>query len=712
MANPDIFDAFNTCIDRINAGETLDSCLADYPEHADRLRQLLTTGQWVYRAQQYPNAEISADRTQSRARLFSRNQKSKSPPPNGNRKRWLYRMAALTAATILVFVGVIALFSPMGNGKRLSSIELTSAAITDRNSTTVALLQASQTSVAQLIDPAVIMAPIIIITLAPPTLPENPDAALIPTSVMLMSPQPFGTPLPTLSTFVMQEFSLPTAAVGATMQPVFPTPTPALSATPLPIPAQILSLNAGEIDDNARWDNYLQYRQNYLQALSSTVHDIDVTGRQIIRVTDRNGFPVLGARVVVLVGETFLTESRTYSNGQTLFFPNANPLGRGAQSYRVQIEKDSAMVEFTLIPGQSSIWNVTLDGVNPPRTPAQMDILFLLDSTGSMADEISVLQNNILGISSQIAQFSGNAVDVHYGLVTYRDRGDAYITRIFDFVPDVHLFQNSLSSIQADAGGDTPESLNEALHAAVQNVSWRSDEAIKLIFLVADAPPHLDYGVDYDYAQEMMVAAGHGIKIHPIASSGLDPSGEYIFRQLAQYTLGHFIFLTYDQGTSGTPGDSRPDLSVGEAASPANQNQGDYTVERLDELVLRLINDELIARNTRLTDGIGSFPTLYPPTCLPPPSYFWTPTPHVQSPENNALPPTITPTFTPSPTYTPTFSIQSTKNDTLPTNNLLSALSPLMIASLVVAGGVFVYSINSRHQPPKRKNYEIIEPTD
>jgi hypothetical protein len=327
---------------------------------------------------------------------------------------------------------------------------------------------------------------------------------------MLMSPEPFGTPLPPtvndvalsatpLATLLSPEtLSLPTAILGATMQPTFPASTPALSATPIPPPAQVIPLNAGEIDDNARWDNYLQYRQNYLQFNSASVHDVDVTGRQLIRVTDRSGFPVLGARVVTLVGETVIGESRTYTNGQTLFFPNANPIGRGAQSYRVQIEKGSAMAEFTLIPGQSSIWNVTLDNITPLRMPVQLDVLFLLDSTGSMADEISVLQSNILSISSRIAQFSGNAVDVHYGLVTYRDRGDAYVTRSFDFTPDVHHFQASLNSVQADAGGDTPESLNEALHTAVQQISWRGDDAIKLIFLVADAPPHLNYLVDYE----------------------------------------------------------------------------------------------------------------------------------------------------------------------------------------------------------------------
>jgi hypothetical protein len=214
-----------------------------------------------------------------------------------------------------------------------------------------------------------------------------------------------------------------------------------------------------------------------------------------------------------------------------------------------------------------------------------------------MGDELAQLQNNILGISSQIDSLPGN-IDVRYGLVTYRDRGDAYVTRIYEFTPEVGSFQVSLNSAGA-AGG---ESLNEALHNAIQNVSWRGDDTVKLVFLVADAQPHLDYPQDFDYAEEMQVAAQSGIKIHPIASSGLDQVGEYIFRQLAVHTMGHFVFLTYEQGTAGSPGIERPDLNVGTPDNPmTQQDQGDYTVERLDDLVLRLITDELSALSVRAT---------------------------------------------------------------------------------------------------------------
>jgi hypothetical protein len=218
--------------------------------------------------------------------------------------------------------------------------------------------------------------------------------------------------------------------------------------------------------------------------------------------------------------------------------------------------------------------------------------MFLIDATGSMSDEIQQLQDNILDISRQIDALPGN-VDVRYGLVAYRDFDDAYVTRVHDFMPDVRQFQQVLLQLQADGGGDYPEALNEGLNEALNNVAWREENTVKLVFLVADAPPHIDYNNGLDYSLMMFDSLAKCIKIHPIASSGLQPEGEFILRQIAQVTMGHFIFLTYDDGTPGTPGDERPDLEVGTPED--EQGIGDYSVSQLDEMVLRLITDELAA---------------------------------------------------------------------------------------------------------------------
>jgi hypothetical protein len=140
-------------------------------------------------------------------------------------------------------------------------------------------------------------------------------------------------------------------------------------------------------------------------------------------------------------------------------------------------------------------------------------------------------------------------------------------------------FTDALSEIQAEGGGDYPESLNEGLHQALHLPEWRVADTVSLLFLIADAPPHLDYPQDYDYAKDVFAAVENGIKIFPLASSGLDDQGEYIYRQLAQITGGKFLFLTY--GPGGAPGDD------------TTHHVDDYSVLSLDDLVVRLVEEQL-----------------------------------------------------------------------------------------------------------------------
>jgi hypothetical protein len=164
-------------------------------------------------------------------------------------------------------------------------------------------------------------------------------------------------------------------------------------------------------------------------------------------------------------------------------------------------------------------------------------------------------------------------------MTIYRDRGDLFVSRTFEFAPDVEKFSEELRNIAAEGGGDYAESLNEGLHNAIHMPEWRVEETVSLIFLVADAPPHLDYANDYNYAEDVFEAAERGIKIFPLASSGLEDQGEYIFRQLAQVSSGKFLFLTY--GAGGVPGDE------------TSHHVDDYSVLSLDELVVRLVEEEL-----------------------------------------------------------------------------------------------------------------------
>jgi hypothetical protein len=343
--------------------------------------------------------------------------------------------------------------------------------------------------------------------------------------------------------------------------------------------AQGAPLKAGDVDDNADFASYLEYLRNYS---GPPARQADVSERYILTVVNDKQQPVLDARVRLFDGQQQVFEGRTYAGGKTIFFPRALNLSGNTTALRVQVEKGNSTVDGTLSRGQDGDQTFVLRGAAAlPKTP-RLDVLFLLDSTGSMGDEISRIQNTIASIAERIDRIEPRP-DLRFGLVAYRDRGDEYVTRVYDFTPDIALFQQLLASVRADGGGDTPESLNEGLHEAIQGVKW-ADDAVRLTFLVADAPPHLDYPQDYNYLQESQVAVARGVKVYTIAASNSDDEAEYVFRQLSQQTLAHFIFLTYQPGqNAGAPGDT----------TTHHVDPAAFTVERLDDLVVQVVQHEL-----------------------------------------------------------------------------------------------------------------------
>jgi hypothetical protein len=138
-----------------------------------------------------------------------------------------------------------------------------------------------------------------------------------------------------------------------------------------------------------------------------------------------------------------------------------------------------------------------------------------------------------------------------------------------------------LSDVVADGGGDTPEALDEALAAALGEASWRDPgTTVQLMFLVADAPPHVDRQVPTPYTVSIADAAARGITIHAIAASNTDDQAELVFRELAQSTGGRFVFLAYDTG----------EVALGPST---DIDSLDYEELPLGDLVVRLVTETL-----------------------------------------------------------------------------------------------------------------------
>jgi hypothetical protein len=208
----------------------------------------------------------------------------------------------------------------------------------------------------------------------------------------------------------------------------------------------------------------------------------------------------------------------------------------------------------------------------------ELDVQLVLDTTGSMGDELAYLQSEFDSIAKQVRTRFPNLTP-RWSLVLYKDRGDAYVTRPFDFTSDPARFQRDLAAQSAGGGGDFPEAVIPALdHGLAQG--WRRDDSVsKIIFWVADAPPH--HGEGSQLAALARKARDMGVRIYPIASSGIDDATEYQMRATAQLTGGRYVFLTDDSQVGH--GHAEPHIPC-------------YAVTRLDHAVVRMIDTELSGR--------------------------------------------------------------------------------------------------------------------
>ncbi|HKQ69844.1 MAG TPA: vWA domain-containing protein [Polyangiaceae bacterium] len=210
-----------------------------------------------------------------------------------------------------------------------------------------------------------------------------------------------------------------------------------------------------------------------------------------------------------------------------------------------------------------------------PTPRETLDISFVIDTTGSMGDEIRYLQGEFLAISKTVAMKYPNAAP-RWSLVLYRDVGDQYVVRPFDFTADPTVFQSELAAQSAGGGGDFPEAPEQGL-AAMEALAWRAEpNAAKVAFWVADAPHHDTNAVAF--AATLDKIRTKGVHVYPVASSGIDEFTELTMRTVAQYTLGRYLFLTNDSGVGGDH--KLPSIPC-------------YFVTKLDNAILRMVDIEL-----------------------------------------------------------------------------------------------------------------------
>lgn len=196
-------------------------------------------------------------------------------------------------------------------------------------------------------------------------------------------------------------------------------------------------------------------------------------------------------------------------------------------------------------------------GVKLTDARPSVEVCFVLDTTGSMGGLIAGAKEKIWSIANDLTN-ADPSPRLKIGLVAYRDRGDDYITRNFSLTDDLDSVYENLMGFQAAGGGDGPESVNQALDDAVNNIKWSpGKDTLKIIFLVGDFPPHMDYKDDIKYPDTCKAAVRKEIIINTVQCGNHSPT-TLIWKEIAHLSEGSYAAIEQGGGMAAiaTPVDA------------------------------------------------------------------------------------------------------------------------------------------------------------
>ena len=169
----------------------------------------------------------------------------------------------------------------------------------------------------------------------------------------------------------------------------------------------------------------------------------------------------------------------------------------------------------------------------------RLDIVFVLDCTSSMEDEINDLKANLVGI---VRILQRTVESIHIGFVAYRDEGDDFITKPFPITDVEGSGLNRLiefvNSLEAAGGGDDQEAVDIAMREA-RDLIWRN-EVKQVMVVIGDVSAHNDdIETCYDIATNFR-ARPTTSKVSSVYANSEDGYA-FFFRNIANRGGGEFV---------------------------------------------------------------------------------------------------------------------------------------------------------------------------
>ena len=336
-------------------------------------------------------------------------------------------------------------------------------------------------------------------------------------------------------------------------------------------------LTAGRWKDNDNWPFFVNLVNSGIISFPS--FGIDPRNRIEVNVYDLDG-ETLANEVVRLYSDEgeLIWEARTDKEGRAYLFaeegyaPGYVEVNGESQNLLMIVEDEVAPDDDQQGEPPVAVPTDTLEFYVDPEGEVREDlqVMFIIDTTGSMGDELAYLQSDFSSIAKEIG-----TEGVSYSVNFYRDMGDEYVVKANGFTDDIDEVVELLNAEYAAGGGDEPEAVADALYETITaNSQWR-DDCKKIAFLIFDAPPH--YGTEDTIRQAIRSAAEQGIVMVPLVASNAERETELFGRAMAICTGGTYVFLTDHSGVG---------------LSHLEPIIGDYDVELLHNIIVDLINEQ------------------------------------------------------------------------------------------------------------------------
>lgn len=355
------------------------------------------------------------------------------------------------------------------------------------------------------------------------------------------------------------------------------------------------TLTAGEINDFGKWELWTDIVKDELNRYQEDWNFIPLK-RYSVQVINSINNPVINCTVELIDEKNNqIWISKTDNTGKAELWDNLYIKDTILKTRTIKVVYKNivkTIADPKISPENTNIVKLDVDC----ELPIVADALFVVDATGSMADEIKYLQIELLDILNRVSTTFSN-IELNTGSVFYRDNGDDYVTKVSDLNPDTSATINFIKDQRAGGGGDFPEAVDQALEVAMSEISWHDDARARLLFLILDAPPHREKDNIDKLQKSIQLAAAKGVKIIPITASGIDKSTEYLMRSFALATNGTYVFLTDHSG-------------VGNPHIQPTTDQ--YDVELLNDLIYRLFLQNLtVVPCDKQDESIAEFDTVF-----------------------------------------------------------------------------------------------------